>query len=211
MNSPSAPGIGISIFPENGADEIDLLHQADSAMYTAKRKNQMVSLAIDDFGTGCSCLGYLPKVPFDVLKIDRSSVKELGSRSETKAMVQSLVDMAHNLDMKVIVEGIETPEELTMIREFRRQPGPGVPPRKAHAGFGLALRRWQPTVVNIEAQNMSSWWRTARINSRWLKSSSVAPLRHSTGTSIACGWLAHWKRIVESLGQPLHRSRLAKL
>ena len=74
-----------------------------------------VSLAIDDFGTGYSCLGYLPHLPFDALKIDRSFVNELGTRPEIDAMVHSLVMLAHNLGMRVIAEGIETESQLEFI------------------------------------------------------------------------------------------------
>jgi diguanylate cyclase (GGDEF)-like protein len=75
-----------------------------------------ISIAIDDFGTGYSCFGYLPRLPFNALKIDRMFVKELETRPEMKAMVHSLVTLAHNLSMQVIVEGIETPEQLQMIK-----------------------------------------------------------------------------------------------
>jgi EAL domain-containing protein (putative c-di-GMP-specific phosphodiesterase class I) len=75
-----------------------------------------VTVAIDDFGTGYSCLSYLPRLSFDALKIDRSFVREIGTRAETKAMVHALVTLAHNLGMKVIVEGIETAEQLREVR-----------------------------------------------------------------------------------------------
>jgi diguanylate cyclase len=74
-----------------------------------------VSLAIDDFGTGYSCLSYLPKLPFDALKIDRSFVNELGVRSEVDAMVHSLVTLAHNFGMRVIAEGVETDRQMEML------------------------------------------------------------------------------------------------
>lgn len=74
-----------------------------------------VTLAMDDFGTGYSCLSYLPKLAFDAIKIDRSFVSELIFRPETRAFVQSILTMAHNLGMKVIVEGIETKEQLELI------------------------------------------------------------------------------------------------
>jgi len=77
-----------------------------------------VSLAIDDFGTGYSCLSYLPKLPFDALKIDRSFVSELGIRNEVDAMVHSLVTLAHNFGMRVIAEGVETDQQLAMIAEI---------------------------------------------------------------------------------------------
>jgi diguanylate cyclase (GGDEF)-like protein len=81
-------------------------------------KNMGVSLAMDDFGTGYSCLSYLPKLAFDAIKIDRSFVNELIFRPETRAFVQSILTMAHNLGMKVTVEGIETEEQLELIRSL---------------------------------------------------------------------------------------------
>jgi len=77
-----------------------------------------VGISMDDFGSGYSCLSYLPKLPFDELKIDRSFVSELTTSPETKALVQSILTLAHNLKMKVIVEGIETQEQLDLIREL---------------------------------------------------------------------------------------------
>ncbi|HEX3661332.1 MAG TPA: EAL domain-containing protein [Acidobacteriaceae bacterium] len=74
-----------------------------------------ISLAIDDFGTGYSCLSYLPQLPFDALKIDRSFVSELGARPATEALVDSLVILAHKLGMRVIAEGIETEQQLERI------------------------------------------------------------------------------------------------
>jgi len=77
-----------------------------------------VSIAIDDFGTGYSCFSYLPRLPFNTLKIDRAFVRELGKRAEMKALIQSLVVLAHHLDMQVVVEGIETDEQLEIIRNL---------------------------------------------------------------------------------------------
>jgi len=77
-----------------------------------------VTLAIDDFGTGYSCLSYLPKLPFNALKIDRTFVNEIGSRPELEAMVHSLVTLAHDLDMRVIVEGVETEQQLAMLADM---------------------------------------------------------------------------------------------
>jgi diguanylate cyclase (GGDEF)-like protein len=77
-----------------------------------------IGIAMDDFGTGYSCLSYLPKLAFDALKLDRSFVNELAVRPETRAFVQSILLMAHNLHMKVIVEGIETVEQLELMRSL---------------------------------------------------------------------------------------------
>ena len=75
-----------------------------------------IGVALDDFGTGYSCLSYLPKLFLDALKLDRSFVTELAMRQETRPFVQSIMSMAHNLRMKVIVEGIETREQLEMMK-----------------------------------------------------------------------------------------------
>jgi diguanylate cyclase len=77
-----------------------------------------VTFAIDDFGTGYSSLSYLPDLSFDAIKVDRSFVKTLSSRPETQGMVRSLIDLAHNLKLRVIVEGIETEEQLEVVREL---------------------------------------------------------------------------------------------
>ena len=73
---------------------------------------------MDDFGSGYSCLSYLPKLPFDALKIDRSFVSELPASSATRALVQSILTLGHNLGMKVIVEGIETLAQLQLMRQL---------------------------------------------------------------------------------------------
>ncbi len=96
-----------------------MLSGADRAAETMHRLRALgVSLAIDDFGTGYSCLSYLPRLPFNTLKIDRSFVHEMESRSESKAIVHSLVTLAHSLNMQVVVEGVETPQELEAIKKL---------------------------------------------------------------------------------------------
>ncbi|HEX3986917.1 MAG TPA: EAL domain-containing protein [Acidobacteriaceae bacterium] len=96
-----------------------MLSGAQSAAVTMHRLADLgVSLAIDDFDTGYSCLSYLPQLPFDALKIDRSFVCELGTRPETEALVHSLVILAHKLGMRVIAEGIETEKQLERIADL---------------------------------------------------------------------------------------------
>lgn len=81
-------------------------------------KDLGVSLAIDDFGTGYSCLSYLPSLPFDALKIDRSFIQQLGLRAEGDAMVHTLITLGQKFHMRVIVEGVEKPEQLQLIRKL---------------------------------------------------------------------------------------------
>jgi diguanylate cyclase (GGDEF)-like protein len=76
-----------------------------------------ISLAIDDFGMGYSCLSYLPSLPFDALKIDRAFVNEL-DKPAARAMIYSLVTLARNLDMRVIIEGVEKQEQMEFIRKL---------------------------------------------------------------------------------------------
>jgi diguanylate cyclase (GGDEF)-like protein len=76
-----------------------------------------VGMVADDFGTGYSTLSYLPRLPFDSLKIDRSFLQSCSSR-ESRAVMHSLVSLAHGLDMKVIIEGVETQEQLTLVQEI---------------------------------------------------------------------------------------------
>lgn len=102
---------------------VDGMERAADMMRRLKRMG--VSIAVDDFGTGYSCLTYLPKLPFDTLKLDKSFVSEMMVRRETKAFVGSIVTLARELDMKVIAEGIETPEQLRALRSVGSDAGQG--------------------------------------------------------------------------------------
>jgi diguanylate cyclase (GGDEF)-like protein len=77
-----------------------------------------ISVALDGFGTGYSCLGYLPLLGFNSIKIDRTFVSDLMRHAETQAFAQSIVTMAHNLKMRVVVEGIESVDQLDLIRSL---------------------------------------------------------------------------------------------
>ena len=74
-----------------------------------------VRLAIDDFGTGYSALSYLQKYPFKTLKIDRSFIQDVPHNSHSAKLVQTIIKMAHNLDLSVIAEGVETQEQLDFL------------------------------------------------------------------------------------------------
>ena len=87
----------------------------------AERKLKMLKdfgfgLALDDFGTGFSSIGYLRQFPFDVLKVDRSFVRDIGINATSNALIQSLVSLGDALDLAVIAEGIENDDQLKLLR-----------------------------------------------------------------------------------------------
>ncbi len=75
-----------------------------------------VHLAIDDFGVGYSSLGYLRDFPVDVLKIDRSFINEVTKRHDDAVITRAVINLAHNLGMDVVAEGVETEEQLTFLK-----------------------------------------------------------------------------------------------
>ncbi len=75
-------------------------------------KNLGVGLQIDDFGTGYSSLSYLPHFPIDTLKIDRSFIAGIDSNKENFEIVRTIIALANNLNLRVVGEGVERPEEL---------------------------------------------------------------------------------------------------
>jgi predicted signal transduction protein with EAL and GGDEF domain len=85
----------------------------------AKLKKLGVRLALDDFGTGYSSLGYLKKAPFDKIKIDQSFVRgAAGPRSRNSAIIRAIVSLADSLEMETCAEGVETHDDLALIREL---------------------------------------------------------------------------------------------
>ena len=79
-------------------------------------RNLGVSIAIDDFGTGYSSLSYLNKLPVDALKIDQSFLRNLHEPEGSLAVIQSIVRMAHSMNLDVVAEGVETRAELDLVR-----------------------------------------------------------------------------------------------
>jgi len=77
-----------------------------------------MTVAIDDFGTGYSSLSYIAHLPIDTLKIDRSFVSDMAVSRSHKAIVSTIISLAHSLNLTVVAEGVETPEQEQLLAAF---------------------------------------------------------------------------------------------
>jgi len=94
---------------DNAEDAIEIMKQL---------KDLGVNLSLDDFGTGYSSLNYLKRFPVDSLKIDRSFVAEIVSDKTSLMIAENIVKLAHDLQLNVVAEGVETTEQLAIIRKM---------------------------------------------------------------------------------------------
>lgn len=96
-----------------------LMDDAEGSISLLRELSQLgCTISIDDFGTGYSSLNYLKRFPVDVLKVDRSFVKDLGTNKDDALIVKAIVTLAHNLDLEVVAEGVEEKEHLTYLRNL---------------------------------------------------------------------------------------------
>jgi EAL domain-containing protein (putative c-di-GMP-specific phosphodiesterase class I) len=96
-----------------------VMHNIEESLLTFNALKQFgVRLSIDDFGTGYSSLGYLRRLPVDTLKIDRSFMTHIASNAEDAVISRVIVELAHNLDLRVVAEGVESLAQLDTLRKF---------------------------------------------------------------------------------------------
>jgi diguanylate cyclase (GGDEF)-like protein/PAS domain S-box-containing protein len=106
--------------------ESAVMDNIDSATSMLRQLRDIgVQLAIDDFGTGYSSLSYLHKFPIDTLKIDRSFVTRMAENPENIEIVRTVILLAQVLGMDVIAEGVETKEQLKILRDLKCEYGQG--------------------------------------------------------------------------------------
>ncbi|MCR4713719.1 MAG: bifunctional diguanylate cyclase/phosphodiesterase [Treponemataceae bacterium] len=116
------------VIESNGvpADHIELevtesimVNSAEKALRRINEVKKMgLKVAIDNFGTGYSSLSYLNKIPSDSLKIDKSFITAMNGSEASKQYVASIVSIGHILNLKVISEGVETPDQIDALREI---------------------------------------------------------------------------------------------
>lgn len=87
-----------------------------SAAHIAVLRTEGINVSIDDFGTGYSSLSYLKRFDISTIKIDRSFIKEIYRNEDDQAIVDAIINIAHNLGMKTIAEGVQTKEQLEYLR-----------------------------------------------------------------------------------------------
>jgi len=96
-----------------------ILKNPDDAIRVMKKLTDMgLQLSLDDFGTGFSSLSYLRRLPIDKLKIDQTFVREMMDNPKDIAIIKSILDLSKGLNLKTIAEGVETEEQLSVLRSM---------------------------------------------------------------------------------------------
>jgi EAL domain-containing protein (putative c-di-GMP-specific phosphodiesterase class I) len=105
-------------FLELELTETSIMKNDEIAVEILKQLKDMgIQICIDDFGTGYSSLSYLKRFPIDTLKIDQSFIRESMRDADHAAIVVAIITMAHTLKLKVVAEGVETPEQWAFLRD----------------------------------------------------------------------------------------------
>ena len=100
--------------------ESSIMNSAENAATVLRELGSTgINISIDDFGTGYSSLAVLKDLPIDVLKIDKTFVNDVTQNPDDAALVTAVITLAHNLRLKVVAEGVETDEQLNLLRLLR--------------------------------------------------------------------------------------------
>jgi diguanylate cyclase (GGDEF)-like protein len=93
-------------------------HSEDTVKKLHSLKGMGIQISIDDFGTGYSSLNYLKRFPLSTLKIDKSFIQDLATNSDDQSITKTIIDIANNFHLKVIAEGVETREQLSLLQAY---------------------------------------------------------------------------------------------
>ena len=103
-----------------------LMHDTEETVTTLQRiKDLKLRIALDDFGTGYSSLVYLITFPVDIIKIDRSFVMGCTAESKNLVIIKAIIAMGHSLEKRIVAEGIETDEQLELLKKYGCDEGQG--------------------------------------------------------------------------------------
>ena len=107
--------------------ETALMEDAEETIRLVHRlKDYGLQLIIDDFGTGYSSLSYLQRLPIDTIKVDRSFISRIQNEPDgNRNIVEAIISLAHRLNMIVVAEGVESPEQYAILLEMNCQLGQG--------------------------------------------------------------------------------------
>jgi EAL domain-containing protein (putative c-di-GMP-specific phosphodiesterase class I) len=128
LHDPALPGFVAESLARHGippsalhlevTEEVLIRDAARATEVLAQLRRMGIKLAVDDYGTGYSSLTYLHALPVDYLKLDRAFVAHCDTNPRSAAIVKSTVELAHNLNMRLIAEGVETEAVLDRLREW---------------------------------------------------------------------------------------------
>jgi diguanylate cyclase (GGDEF)-like protein/PAS domain S-box-containing protein len=124
-----------------------VMHDAETTIEILKRIHDLgFGLSIDDFGTGYSSLSYLRRFPIDKIKIDQSFVSDVTEDENAASIVNAIIGLARSLKLKVIAEGVQTKEQLELLRAQRCDQAQGFlfSPGLASREFEELVRQWKP-------------------------------------------------------------------
>ncbi|KXI29949.1 EAL domain-containing protein, partial [Paraglaciecola hydrolytica] len=97
-----------------------LMQNPESALRMMQRlRERGIHLALDDFGTGYSSLAYLKRFPINTLKIDKAFIDDIATSAEDRHMAEAIITIAHNLGLKVVAEGVEHENQLSILRRYK--------------------------------------------------------------------------------------------
>jgi diguanylate cyclase (GGDEF)-like protein/PAS domain S-box-containing protein len=125
-----------------------IMHNVDATRAAIEKLHDMgFQLSIDDFGTGYSSLNYLRRFPIDKIKIDQSFVADVTRDENAVSIVTAVIGLARSLKLKVLAEGVETVEQLEILREQRCDAAQGFLYSRALVPeeFEKLVREWEPT------------------------------------------------------------------
>lgn len=138
--------------------EESLLRDPDAAgRALSALKDLGIDLAVDDLGTGSSPLSYLKRFPIDVVKVDRSLIAGLGRDADSSAVVAALISMAHAIGVRCVAEGVETADQLTILRRLGCELGQGYlfsRPMAGHAAGEWLARALAPRAAVVPRQDL---------------------------------------------------------